>query len=127
MNDYVFVTAQYDFADEFYCQVIFCGSQENLRKLKEAVKKFFINYSGKSAWFCFGTNEYIEIQNYEQFEPTQGFYKDNYREYPISFEEYQRLIAMFNKPNDKGWFTYGTGDNIFDIEYWKSLDGSCPP
>lgn len=126
MLDYVFATAKYDYADEFYCEVIFCGSRENFEKLKEEARKFFERLPGCSAWFCFGTNEYLDIPSYQNFLLEYDGVTPKIRDYPISFEEYQKFMKIFDRVNEKGWFVYGTASHVFEIDYWRTLDGSDP-
>ena len=119
MNDYVFVTAKQDYADEFDCEVIFCGSQQNFENLKLLIKTWFEVNKKQTAYICFGTNEYIEVTSYDDiFKP---FHDYRYREVSISFDEYQNMIRIFGKQNDKGYFVAGTGKNLLDPECWSIL------
>ena len=123
MNDYVFVTVKFDYADEFDCEPIFCGSLQNFENLKLLIKTWFEINDGQIAYIYFGTNECIEVTSYDDiFKPYHNY---RYREIPISFEEYQSLIRIFGKQNDKGYFVTGTGKNLLNPECWSVLKPGC--
>jgi hypothetical protein len=101
----ILVKAQFDYADEFDCyEFNVFETQEKFDKWVEDVKS---NIDNERTEFYFGTNEYIEIENMEDFH--RGIEVQT-----ISEEEY----AVFRK-----YFrgSFGTGP-MFSIDNYKHYE-----
>lgn len=94
---YVLLKASVDWADEFYCEMFSIWSKEEWEHYKKSVQEEFdydVNVD-------FGTNESIEITNYEDW-------ISNIVETEITESEYNFLKKNFGT-------SYGTGDSYFYI------------
>jgi hypothetical protein len=114
MKYYILIKADFDFADEFSCKSFGVFLKEDWEKLKVETKKVlddfaskrkkhpeFGFYMGNGLEIYFGTNEYLQINDYADW-------IKNLSEIEITEAEYNFFRNNFGK-------TWGTGDSVFCV------------
>jgi hypothetical protein len=114
METYYFLTTKFDYADEFDVEVIWCGSATARRELLDAIRKAFELRDGEDIEIYFGTNEFITLGS-----PTTLVQEFN-NATEISAGQFQDLCELFNVREGGDSFTFGTCDNVVDIDFWRS-------
>lgn len=108
MSKYVFVTGRFDYADEFYCEVLGVFTEKEWEDKKAVVEAYFKKPGAKTVEIYFGTNEAIEVEYY------QGWLS-NFIVKKIKEPEAKLLAKLFGQgPNKEVSCTFGTGDGVFD-------------
>lgn len=104
-NKYVFIRANFDYADEFYVESIHVMKASAWEKLKEDVETYFSKKSAREIECYFGTNEQIIFEKYNDL--IRGVFVK-----PITDEERKTLADLLGE--DELSFSWGTGSGIFE-------------
>lgn len=116
-KNYLLITYNFDWADEFSVQGFGVYSVEQWEKVKNHIKGLIKTHYE----FGFGTNEYLTFENFAEW-------KRGIIEKEISDQEAQMLIKLFNLNNPDcadfmgPVFGVATGVIDFDCEYYEKLE-----
>jgi crotonobetainyl-CoA:carnitine CoA-transferase CaiB-like acyl-CoA transferase len=111
---YLLLTAEIDYADEFYCEMFGVFTDEQWKALCEKTKKFFDGDAekeddeeddeygyGNDTEVYFGTNEALNFSDYKDW-------LQNFKKKEITKAQYDFLKDTFGK-------TWGTGSGAFTV------------
>lgn len=114
-KDHLLIKGDFDYADEFGCECFYVVTKKEWKSYCEGVRKGFEKNDG-TIEICFGTNEYLEVDSYEDW-------MRNLEEVPITKAEAEFLVKSFGSSYHKvGTLTWGTGDRIFSIGDYLDYD-----
>lgn len=98
MSKYILVKYSADYADEFDCEGFGIFEKTEWEEIKKETEKSFEEDGSKER--CFGTNEYLQFEDYDDW-------LRSFKEYDISEEEAETFKRLFGKR------PFGTGSGIF--------------
>lgn len=129
---YILAIAKIDFADEFYCEAFFAGPEENWSALESKIMTFLSKLESHNREeklklppgdyrrpdvleISFGTNEYLSFENLIDF-------TNHVRKFEISENEFEFLRKTFGRDGCPETVIWGTGQNMFDPNYWEAAE-----